>query len=139
MNKIFLDTNIILDYLLKRDKYNDASKIFDLMENDKIECFISANSLTDIYFILRKTNVNRKELILYICYAFNIISLDEKDIINAIDTNMNDFEDAIQYILCKKCKINYLITNNKKDFKNCIDVIIFDANEYIKKYNNKKN
>lgn len=53
--KIFVDTNIIIDALASRKPFfNDAEKIFVLAANERIEAFISASSVTDIYYILRK-------------------------------------------------------------------------------------
>ena len=55
MKNIFLDTNIILDYLaLRQPFYIDADKIFSMAENDVIDLFCSSLSFSTIFYVLRK-------------------------------------------------------------------------------------
>lgn len=70
MKNIFLDTNIILDIALERPIFFDqASKIFEKLANGEIHCFITATSIKDIYFLIRKEKTKEiaKELSL-ICW-----------------------------------------------------------------------
>ena len=53
--KVLIDTNIILDVLCKRQEfYEDSAKVFKLCEVKKIAGVISALSIPNIVYIMRK-------------------------------------------------------------------------------------
>lgn len=136
--KILLDTNVILDLVLKRENYyEDVKVIFDLIVNDKIEGYICANILSDIYYIIRKYFINvrdRKDIIRGLINIFNIIDVRKMDVICAIKlVDMEDFEDAIQYQCAVMNNLDYLVTRNEKDYKNCSKVKIINPKNLVQK------
>jgi predicted nucleic acid-binding protein len=118
---VLLDTNIILDVILKRDPYiNDAVRILSLSDSKEIDSFITANSVTDIYYIIRKSFdsvEDRKNAIKFILNIVSIVSVTETDVLKALDFDFSDFEDALQTQCALKMKANFIITRNVKDFK----------------------
>ena len=117
--KILLDTNVILDFALERQPwFIDSEEIIYLAEQNKITAYISASTISDIYYILRK--IKGKELALE--FIKNIISICQvanvtKDVIYmALNVNFNDFEDAIQYSTAVINQLDIIITRNIKDF-----------------------
>ena len=121
MNKVLLDTNIVLDIALKRDPFYDESfHIFSLINKKKIKAYITTTSITDIYYIIKK-KLNHNLSIQFIedlVAIVGLINVTEKTILSAIETKNNDFEDAIQFIAAHENSLNLIITRNKKDFLN---------------------
>ena len=126
--KILLDTNVVIDILLKRRPYyEDAVLISILLEKDILEGYISASAITDIYYIINKEFRDREKSfgkikdILRIVY---VASVNEFNIYEAIDSNWDDFEDALQYIVGKEIDVDYIVTRNTKDYEKSILKII---------------
>jgi len=117
---IFLDTNVILDYLQSREPFTEyANSIFKLCADKKIVASISAQSIADIFFILRKdyTVYERKNMLLFICGICDVIGANKTMITNALtNENFNDLEDCIQTECAKIAGVDYIITRNIKDF-----------------------
>ena len=118
---IFLDTNIIIDYFQNREPFSEyADEIFKLCANKEILAYISAQSIADIFYILRKdyTINERKNLLLGLCQIFNIVGANKTIILNALTNDeFNDLEDCIQTECAKVAEAKYIITRNIKDFK----------------------
>ena len=118
--KILIDTNVILDVLCNRpDFVEESSKIWKLCEVDKVEGYISALSVPNIVYILRKelTPQKTQQMIQQIMMIFRIADLKSSDLKNAAEMYSSDFEDAVQ--MCCACRIraDYIITRNIRDFK----------------------
>lgn len=125
--KIFLDTNIILDVLVKREPfYIDSAKILTLVNGKITQGFISAITVNNIYYILNKlkNKETAKNFTVEILNYFEVIPLTKAILEHANKLDTNDFEDAIQYLSAIDCKCNFLITRNLKDYpKNKINEI----------------
>jgi predicted nucleic acid-binding protein len=116
--EILIDTNIILDALLKRSPFDiDAYNILKLAEEKKINTHIAAFSITDIYYFISK-NLTHEERIKAIKALFNImnvVSITKKDIERAMSlTEFTDLEDALQMQCLKKIKGDFIITRDQK-------------------------
>lgn len=119
--RVLIDTNVILDVLCNRKEFvEDASKIFKLCEINKIEGYISAMSVPNIIYILRKElDVEKtKEILNQLSLIFKISDLKAEDLKKAANLMFNDYEDALQSICASRIKANYIITRNIKDFAN---------------------
>jgi predicted nucleic acid-binding protein len=121
MKHIFVDTNVLIDFLADRQPYSEfASGIFNLADLNKIKIHVSAISFNNIYYILRGATSHSKalKLIEELEELVDIIDLNKKTINQAIKSEFKDFEDAIQYYSAKsKDKIEFIVTRNLKDFK----------------------
>ncbi len=128
--KIFVDTNILLDVLTKRDPfYNNAAVIWSLVEQGIIEGYISAISVNNVYYISQKLNDRKyaQELVDKILKDFQIIALDYEILKLSRTISERDYEDLIQYFSAIRSGSQYLITRNAKDFpENGIEVVIPD-------------
>lgn len=120
--KVFLDTNVILDIFLKREPFFDNSqKLVVELPGKNFIPFISSSSVTDIYYICKKSGMEKDvilEKLKELLKTFEVLMIDKASINNAILSDMKDFEDAVQLTACKKEKIDLIITRNKKDFEN---------------------
>jgi predicted nucleic acid-binding protein len=115
--KILIDTNVLLDAIVKRDPfYQEAQNIFNLILDNKVEGFITANSVTDIYYIARKT-LNHDDLrntMRSLFALFSIIDVLGDDCKKALDFPLEDYEDALLVVCCNKVLIDHIITRDKE-------------------------
>lgn len=121
MRQIFIDTNVIIDFLADRSPFSEyAAILFQLAKEKKIKIFISAVSFNNTYYILRKVTSHKKALSL-ISEIEDYVGIQEtnrKILRKAIKSNFNDFEDAIQYYSAIELgAIDIITTRNSKDFK----------------------
>ena len=115
-SKLFLDTNIIIDYVQERDYELDAIKeIMHLAELGKLELFISESVIATSLFFLQKQKIRALSVLRKICKIVNVIPFT-KDILYFSVEKYKDIEDGLLYFLAVKAKMNYFITRNVKDF-----------------------
>ena len=117
--KVLIDTNIILDVFCKRpDFYEDSAKVFKLCEVKRISGVISALSIPNIMYILRKEldAKKTKEILDNLSLIFSIADLKADDLKKAADMGFKDYEDAVQSACAARIKANYIITRNIRDF-----------------------
>ena len=120
--RIYLDTCVIIDYLSSRVPFSeDAEKILTLVANNKIYAYISASSITDIHYILKKhfqdEQITRKYMI-KVLSLIEILDTLSYNIKTVFDSPINDFEDALIEEISYQNKLSYSVTRNTKDFKN---------------------
>lgn len=120
--RVIIDTNIVLDVLLHRTEFFDASyKVMRLSTLGKAETFVTASAITDIYYFLHRANKDAgksKESILRLLNLVTIADTIGSDIMNALSGKIMDFEDAVVGAIAKRIKAEYIVTRNAKDFSN---------------------
>jgi predicted nucleic acid-binding protein len=117
--KIIIDNNIALDALLGRRPFSEAAeKILTACADTHIGC-LSVNSLTDIFYVLRKSmDVSpAKEAIKKLMELLDIISLSDEDCLNALSLPIDDFEDALVVICGKNAGADFIVTRDEKFLK----------------------
>ena len=118
--KILLDTNVLIDYITKREPfYENAREVIILCTDDKIEACVASHSITNIFYILRKNFSidERRSIIKWLCEVTAVIGIDKEKIINAVENNsFNDFEDCLQDECAVYFGADYIITRNINDF-----------------------
>lgn len=133
MKKILLDINIVIDIALeRREFYEKAKEIVEILYLKEIPIFVTASSVTDIYYILKKKKGHLHTInFLKNFFVFaDIAGVNKTTIIGALNSEMKDFEDAVQSETAKLNDISVIITRNKKDFENS-DLEIYNSDEYI--------
>jgi predicted nucleic acid-binding protein len=134
MHRVFVDSDIILDVLAKRDKfYSHAAKLFTLLDKGEVSGFTSPIVFANIYYILRKEKSKEYALqsLRKLKSFISILPIDEKIIELALDSTFKDFEDSIQYHTAKSYEIIFIITRNKKHYKQS-KISVCTAEEYLK-------
>ncbi len=117
--KVLIDTNVILDVLYKREGfYEDSLKIWKLCETRKLDGYISALSIPNIVYILRRELDPEKtlEVINNINLVFKIYDLKSDIIMQVAEKKTKDYEDALQMVTAQKLKASFIVTRNIKDF-----------------------
>ena len=118
--KILIDTNVILDALCNRKEFvEDSAKVFKLCEVKKLTGYISALSIPNIVYIMRKELDEEKirEVIEKLSLVFDIVDLKGDDLKKASMLNFADYEDAVQSHQATRIKADYIVTRNIKDYK----------------------
>lgn len=121
MKKLFIDTNIIIDLLAKREPfYDQAAILFTLADKQKIELSVSALTFANTnYILLHSLKPEEAKLILRkLKLIVEVLSLDEKIVgLSLNDNDFVDYEDALQYFTALENGVDMIITRNLKDFK----------------------
>ncbi len=118
--KLLLDTNVILDVLAKREGFYDASAaIWKLCEIKRLSGSISALSIANIMYILRKELSPEKieKVVQMLGMIFEIVELGQDDLLKASSIQWTDFEDAIQYVTAIRIHAECIVTRNVTDYK----------------------
>ena len=117
--KVLIDTNVILDVLCNRLPFAEESRqVFRLCEVNKISGYISALSVPNIIYIMRKELDADKisDILEKLSLIFTIADLKGSDLKKAVKLGFDDYEDALQSVCASKIKADYIVTRNIKDF-----------------------
>jgi predicted nucleic acid-binding protein len=121
MKRLFVDTNIIIDLLAKREPFYDAAAmLFTLADKQKIRLSVSALTFANTnYILLQSKKPEESRMILRkLNMVVEVLSLDEKIVgLSLNDNDFHDYEDALQYFTALENGIDAIITRNLKDFK----------------------
>lgn len=132
--KLFLDTNIILDLLGEREPfYLPSAQLATLADQKKIKLIASPISFATVnYFLIKSEGMsNAKEKLRKFKILCEIASMNECIVEKALNSDFEDFEDALQYFCALDSKCDIIITRNQKDFKQAL-LPVMSAEEYIK-------
>jgi predicted nucleic acid-binding protein len=130
----FLDSDVILDFLLDRDPFNfSADEIFEKALNKEIQIFFSSLSVANIHYLLRKQYGNEGALnkISELVSFCKILPVSEREIISALKSGFSDFEDAIQYFTAlQNPEIKGIITRNLSDYRKS-EIPVFSPESFL--------
>jgi len=141
--RLLFDTNIILDIALNREPhYRDSANIFKKIDNKSIYGFVTATTITDIYYIAKKQkgHIQAIDFIGNLIQIVDVVGIDREIIINSLTSHFIDFEDAIQSVASSFNNIDFIITRNNKDFSNS-EIKAVSPKDFLLQYKekNKKN
>jgi predicted nucleic acid-binding protein len=131
MKHIFIDTDIILDFLGDRKPFSKHAKyIFLQAHKGAAKLYTSGNTITTAYYILCKLTEEKKarKLIVELLEFIAILPVTDKILKTALNSDFRDYEDAVQHFCAlTEYKISLIVTRNLKDYKNSqIEVIAPD-------------
>jgi predicted nucleic acid-binding protein len=133
MQKILLDTNIIIDFLGERKCFYDpAAKIITLADKKKIKIYVSAVSMATAYYVLAKYE-NKKaalEKVRKFKVLCEISSMNNKVFEKALNAPFDDFEDALQYFSAVEDNCDLIVTRNEKDYKTAL-IPVMNPENYL--------
>ncbi len=140
MHKIFVDSDVLLDVLARRlPFYNDSAAILTLADRKLIHVYTTPVIIANIFYILRKmkTKVFALESLRKLRIIINILSVTENNIDKALMSKFNDFEDAIQYFASIENNLEFIITRNKKDYKES-KISVCTPGEFLEIFNSQR-
>ncbi len=136
-SKLFLDTNVVLDFLLPREgELEEIEHIFNLANNKNIDCFISESVLaTCIYFLEKEKRKNTLQMLRSILEVMHILPFDPSVLYSSIEI-FNDLEDGLLFFLAQFHGMDFFITRNVKHFKNAPSSLpVLTPANFIKLFN----
>ena len=133
--KILIDTNVVIDALTSREPFNkSAEKLFIMSANNIVDMYITASSATDIYYLVRKylhNTESSKQIMKKLYSLIGILEVREEDCIEALESKITDYEDAVLEKVARRSGMEYIITRNQKDFVSGITKVIL-PDDFIK-------
>lgn len=132
MTRLFLDTNIVIDLLEKREPYcYDAVSLFSLAYQKRVQLIVSPMTYATASFLLRKHGPEGvRNLLSNFRSLSHVATADERTIDDALASKFADFEDAMQYYSALQSKAEVIITRNGKDFVDS-KLPVMTAGEYL--------
>lgn len=133
--RVFLDSDIILDFLLKREPFfKEALNLFLLKEKNNFKLYTSAIIISNVYYISSKqfTGELAKQKIKELTSIIQITDSTKQSIYQAFESNFSDFEDAIQYFTAEESKCTFFITRNTKDYKKAKNMRVLTSAQFCK-------
>jgi predicted nucleic acid-binding protein len=133
MKRIFLDTNILLDVLLEREPFSQpAQVIWSLSEKNEIHAAISAVSLSNIFFIIKKlsSSENGYKSLNALVEIFDVIDIDWRLVQKSIESRFPDFEDALQYHSALRYRAQAIISRDPAGFMDS-KIPLMDCAQYL--------
>ena len=118
--KLFLDVNVILDVLAKREPwFADSAAVLSLLETEGFDGIVAAHSVTTIFYLATKHLGPRRATarLLDLLKLVSVSPLDQDTILRGLALGWSDFEDALQMLCADTAEADYLVTRNPKDFE----------------------
>lgn len=116
-----IDTCVILDYLQCREPFfDDALNIAIGRARNEFEAYITASSLTDLYYIIHRhthSNIETRRIISDLTVLFGLVDTYAEDCVNALHSEMKDYEDSVMSETAYKIKADCIVTRNIKDYE----------------------
>ncbi|MCO5232314.1 MAG: PIN domain-containing protein [Chitinophagales bacterium] len=121
MYKLFVDTDVVIDFFTDRESHLiPASELFELNVQGSVQLYVSAISINNIYYIVRKFLGHHKSLeaIEMLTEITEIVGTTKTEILQALKNDFSDFEDSIQYSTALTLgDVDAIITRNIKDYR----------------------
>jgi len=135
MDKVLIDTDVLLDFFFDRKPFAEYSaEVLNLCEKNKLVGFTTPVIISNVYYLLRKTAKHDiiVEKIKQLLSIIEIIKMDKNTVINALNSEFKDFEDALQnFSAIENGGIKVILTRNIKDFKKS-ELAILTPETYLK-------
>ena len=129
--RVLIDTNVVLDLLQEREPFvENAARLFERIDAVEIEGFITATTITNIYYIVRKAagRVVAQDAIAQILSDLNICAVDLNVLEQALALNFEDFEDAVQYSCAVMHNLDAIVTRDLSGFVNAEIPVVLPEN-----------
>ncbi len=132
MEKLLVDTNVVVDLLTRReDFYREAQDLFTLSDEGKVKLLVSSLTFANTHYLLNryKNKDEARKILIKFKVLVEVAKLDDKIIELALASDFTDFEDAIQYYTAVENGVDVIITRNLRDFKTS-KLPVLTAKEY---------
>ena len=146
--KVFLDTNIFLEYFEQRREYQAVDKLLSAVEDGKLKAVVSVGCVYTLAYLIRvelkRQGIHRPEQTIRLRSTLNTVmsmvtavGLSHKGLSHGInDLAFDDVEDSFQYQCALQNKCDALITINLKDYRNTdtAKMEILSPTEFVEKF-----
>ena len=132
MMKVFLDTNILMDFVENRESREYAETIIELGKTGAIQLFASYLSFANMGYILRRrSKEDRYRLLSSVHNIVTVLPCDDKQLDEALANPVNDYEDMLQYQCAVAAGCDVIVTNNKRDFYEFCELPFLTSEEFL--------
>ena len=124
---LLIDTNVILNMVFKRCGFDDAVILFRKIKESNNNAFVTASTVTDLFYIIRKEMHDTDKTYAVMENIFKLVgvlAVTEEDIQLAFEQKRKDFEDCVQYTTAKNNRMDYIVTANQKDYEDSTLVVV---------------
>ena len=134
MDKLYVDLNIVVDFLAKREPfYRPAAALFQLAVQGEVQLAVAANIFPFLFYLLSKESKSKESAnkqLLKFRVLVTVLPIDATVIDAALTSAMPDLEDAIQYQLALRYGPAAIITRNIRDFTHA-ELPVLTAADYL--------
>ena len=133
--RIFLDTDVLLDFTLKRDAYQSARQLMEWAVNGKVQVFITTGVVYIVSYWLTKAYgaEKAKALLSALLADLQLIDVGHEITVNALHSQIGNIEQALQYYTALNHKLDYFITRDESLNKAASPVLpVCRPEEFIK-------
>jgi len=137
MIKALVDTNVIIDFFLGREPfYRNAKIVFQKISCSKIEGYISASAVTDIFYLLQKAKdyLSARKDLLELIKIIDVLEVNRNTVTSALLFDWKDFEDAVQAQVAIENGLDVIITRNPQDYRNLEILQVLTPSNLAEKY-----
>ena len=135
MKKILIDTDVILDFFFDRKPFSESSAIIlNMCERKHIQGFVTPVIISNSYYLLRRNAQHDKVIdkLKQLLSITDVLNMNKQIIVNAINSNFKDFEDALQnFAAVSNGDIDVIVTRNVKDFKKS-EIAVLTPESFLK-------
>ncbi len=118
MKRIFLDTNILIDYIDNRAGADDAEQIFACGFSGEALLFASSLTFANMAYIIKsRTQEDKYDALRQMAGVVEILPLGKREVMSAIAQPVSDFEDMLQYQCAKAAGCDYIVTNDRRHYE----------------------
>lgn len=134
MKKALIDTNVIMDIACHRQPFfDDSSGIFEKIDENRLQGYLSASIITDVFYLLQKDLGQQKALdfLKDLLKIVDVLAVDKEIVFKALYSDNPDFEDAIQTEVALQNNLDLIITRNTKDYKQLKNLQVLTPHEFM--------
>lgn len=118
--KVLVDTCVIVDVLQNREPFAaDAQRVFLAAANKQIQAYVTAKSVTDLYYLthrLTHSDHETRQILTKLLYLFDVLDTTAMDCRQALASEMSDYEDAVMAATAVRSEMDRIVTRNTKDY-----------------------
>lgn len=119
--KIFIDSDVLLDFFLNREPFADQSgQLLLLCERRKVHGSTTPLVISNVYYLLRQKTTKEKVMrcMHYLTDSLDIVGMNRESVLLALHSEFGDFEDAMQYgAVSVDRSVQCIVTRNVKDYR----------------------
>lgn len=136
IQKVFIDSDVILDVATGREPFVEHSKTaLSIIESGYALGLVSSNSVTNIYYVLRKLSSSdkAKDFLRTLFRYIAAVPVDQGAIIRALESKFHDFEDGVQHFCALNNQCDSILTRNSKHYT-FSELRVLEPKEFIALY-----
>lgn len=130
--KIFIDTNIFLDLILKREDFDKALLLLNAVEKKLFDGVIADITILNIDYVAKKQVKNIRDFLFLVNKNFQVVGSANEQIAKALLLKNDDLEDNLQYTLAKENHCEAIVTNDKSFYTKSVEKLSSKA--FVEKY-----